>query len=294
TRKTDLLDNEYDTIKFEVFSALSKFFHFELFSRRIVQPSYIIYASNIDSFDNISSQFLESIGMQSGDGKDIPSFPVYFNSYPDEDTIGYEHSFDFETNRYIIYFEKRVKLSSVYQNPEHQIISIFSDLYRTFSRYDYKGYLYYEYRDSIISFRDEISHVKENGRSYKKILKIRNQFYKEINFYQNIAKIGNAYQGEVKAADSLPWIGRFHICGICTNYMNRSIKRLNSYYNSVRREMNEKIELCKDLSDKRQISKSNAVSLIALVVAALTLFVTIYGDEVKQLMDLLKTFISNL
>ena len=296
--KTKALDEEYDSIKEKIFMVISKYLDLELYSRHIIQPAYIIYESNIDECQDISDDFLRSMNIPHGDGNPYLSFPI-FRDNPNEDMIGYDHSEGHsETNRYILFFDQRVHEDQRigYNNKGDYILFVFSNLYKTFARYDYRTFLYDEYRDTIIDFRDQIDNLKENSRSYKRVLKIRKQFYHEINFYQNISRVSNAYVGEIKTADSLPWIDLNNAEGICTHFKHRSIKRLNNYYQSVRREINDKTALCKDLMDKHQIVKTNIISLLALIIAALTLIVTVYpssGETIDAIEKIINCVVSS-
>lgn len=286
TDKTKELDLEFDHIKYYIFKSLYNFFDLELMRREIVQPAFIIYKSNIKKFDDVTSCFLRSIGIPCGDGTYIPSLTQFITNNPDQGMVGFQHSsLESETNRYVLYFESKIQLNYENDTATHTVLENFMEMYSIFSRYDYKSFLYKEYRDTIVDYRDKIAQIKENGKSYGEVLKIRTKFYKEIDFYQSIDKIDRSYTGEVKMADQLPWIDQFKIVGICSFFNSRSVNRLNSYYQSVRREINEKADICKDLSDKHQLIKSNIVSLFALVVAALTLIVTLYSTEIRQLIE---------
>ncbi|MDX8416437.1 hypothetical protein [Absicoccus intestinalis] len=286
--KTDDLDTEFNRIKKEVFSIIGKYFKLELMQQDIIQPAYIIYGTNLDIGSNVQSEedsdkeismdFFESMGMPIYSNDNFFSFKQYFSNEKNSEVI-YEHpSFD-QSNRYVVYFENRIQCKEEYQDVEYQFYYEFFEYFKEIARLDYPSYLYDDYKNVILEYRRRINLLKINGKNYKKALNIRKKFANKIYFFQTaccpIEGNFNMSLSTIKYLKQDMINGSQNIVEYYIYLKSKSSKRLDEFYKNICSETNERINEMKDLSDKHQITKSNIMTTISILIAFASLLITL-------------------
>lgn len=270
--KTVVLDREYDHIKKEVFSEIGNFVPLELMKRDIIQPAYVVYETNSNGFSDVSGDFLRSMNMPDGFKQSIRE---YFEKKENTE-ICYDHSsLNDESNHYLVYIKDRCEPGpdSGYTSAESYFCNTFDYIYKSIVRYDYASALYDEYRDTIFVYRNRMSLLKLSSWSYRKALKYRNTYVRDLNFYKSAMTVYKPWDKIKDEMNSVKWMNDYEITGLYENASHVATDRLIEFDESARKEADDNINICKDLSDRTNALRNNIMTLISIALAFASLVI---------------------
>lgn len=222
----------------------------------------------------VSRQFLHSMGIPDGNGKTSSSYRLYFAD-KSKSCVAFSHSSRYETNRYMVYIMNRIEKEAVKFIPGEDAFFInFDDYFRSYARNDYQSFLYRDFRDCIIDFRSEIGKLRITAGNYKKLLNIKNRYYKELDFYKTSSDIYDPFEGD-EVLDQYEYLKDFYPkpVGLYTFFKNSKTDYLGTFFETAKKEAADKLDACKDLSDKRQDTKTNVMTIVSIVIAFISLIV---------------------
>lgn len=242
----------------------------------------------------VSTQFLFSLGIPAGNGKSSGSYKAFFSDKT-KSSVVFSHGGN-ETNRYMVYIKDRLpKVISSNDSAEDEFLMNFGLYFKEYAKFDYQSFLYADFRDTIIEFRSEIGKKKIKAGSYKRLLEIKNKYYRELNFYNSASNIYDPFKSfEVK--DSFQYIDEFRpkAIGLYEYFKSRPSGYLKSFLKTSKREADEKIEACRDLSDKRQVTKTNVMTVVSIIIALISLIIAIIALTKPEGTDTWRWVISRL
>lgn len=278
--RLELLEKEYTQIKKQVFDQISKYLPLQLHERDIIQPSFVLYKSNLNRAEEIPMEFVDSMGMRR------------YLIRPEQVLTKDIHSFLYATERsgganyYVVYMDQDVEQKEMYHSKETQLRYQFEEIYEAIGRKALAKYLYSDFRDECLKYRSKFKNISLSRRSLKKLYRLRNQYYNEMNFYKTVSDIEKYTIHPAKEADKLQVIAIDELKGANEWFSYIRNGKLTEYSNVIDKEIEDKILLCKDLSDRYQSNVSSWVALLSLVISFIALLVAMEVDVVEMVKEM--------
>lgn len=269
-----MLEREYAEIKKMVFDEIAKYLPLQLHIRDIVQPSCVLYKSNLNKGKKTPDNFLDSIGLmsyiikpESFIVKDISSF-----MYSVEQSKG--------ANQYVIYMDHGIEKEDMYYSKDFQLICQFEDIYVSMGRKKLAKYLYNDFRDMCIEYRSKFKNIAISRKSLKKLYELRMQYFQEINFFRTASNVEATWFDNEKEAEKLLVIAYDKLISAREWVSFNRNDKMSEFSSVIDKEIEDKIVLCKDLSDRHQNIVSSLVAILSLLISFIALLVAMNIDFV--------------
>lgn len=278
--RLNFIEKEYVTIKKLIFNEIAKYLPLQLHERDIIQPSCVLYKSNLNQSKNIPGDFLWSMGLNPGIikteryiSKEISCF-----MYSIEQSKG--------ANQYVIYMDQDIKKESGYYSKEFQMIDHFDHIYTAIAREELAKYLYNDFKNTCIAYRSKFKNISLSRRSLKRLYKLRSQYYREMSFFRSATSIEKAWFSYEKGMDSLRIIAFNKFVSVREWVSFNRNKEMTEFSLVIDKEIEDKILLCKDLSDRHQNMVSSFVAILSLMISFAALLVALKID-LRHVVELL-------
>ena len=276
-----MLEREYTEIKKMVFDEIAKFLPLQLHKRDIVQPSCVLYKSNLNKSPSIPLRFLGSIGLM--------NYILKPESFIREDISLFMYSVEQikGANQYVIYMDQSVEKEDMYYSKDFQLISQFEDIYVSIGRKKLAKYLYSDFRDMCLEYRCKFKNITISRKSLKRLYKLRNRYFQEINFFRTASDVKDTWFNNEKVADKLLVISYDKLISAREWLSFNRNDRIIEFSSIIDKEIEDKILLCKDLSDRHQNIASSFVAILSLIISFMALLVAMNIDFVCMVKELL-------
>ena len=265
--KLKLREKEFIRIKKLIFDELIDYFPLQLHMRNVIQPSFTLYKTNLDEIDNIPNEFYSSIGFNPNVRGQTADFKIEnkMMMYSIDEVKG--------SNSYIIAFDKKVNLEGGFISKDSQLMFELEDYYRHVGGIQMASYLYSDFRDICISYRNQFGNISITGRKLKKLYKLRNKFYIDVNFFRNATNANEMRECEIEEANRVLIHSLKERKESGDYFSNLKFMELKDFSEIIDKEIEEKIILCRDLSDRFNISFNKLISFLSLLVAFISLII---------------------
>lgn len=271
--KQNAIEREYIKTKKKIFDEFSKYLPIKMHKLDIIPPSCILYKTNIFSNKKASRDFLHSIGFPHPfSDKDSPlNIP--------SSSLAYEVEGSGYSNNSILFLDEEINHKEMYYSKEFQISKEFQkNIYRTTRAHHISYYLLPEYSDSNITYRSKFENIKISRRNLNELYKIRNEYFKEMIFFENTMNPLKMDKTDKSYANKLEIRYFDKVKGYADFYSITRNTEIQKFAETISKELNDKIDILKDLSEIHNNKTITYMTFLSLLIALISLLVALEFD----------------
>ena len=291
--KSNHIDNMLIETKWHVMHRLSRFFPLILHGRGVVPPSINLFKTNIHYRDPDAKVFWHSVGIEEHYGQFLSeSQKVFFTRWLTNARI--------RSNclTYVVNEETHPK-SSMYYSFDFQATYELLDSLGVLMRCCVIDALNDVYTSICSTYRNAINRVRVVKKSYRKLLRLRYHFEKDLDLYRRVYSEVDweTIDIDIAALFSLGTGGkrpRILDHTRWTNAIKQAQQRLEEARLSIQRDMERKTAITRHINEHFSESRNFGISLTMLIIAMLTLSLLVFPEWAKKLASVIETTLALL
>lgn len=303
TLKADIIYEELTCFEWEVLEQLKAYFPFALHINRIIPPRIEVFYSDL-LLKREHKDFWHSIGADYLYGQQIDRRQTVFFWY--DHTERYDRNVLSEKLIYIINDSKTENepIDSKVQRKcfnadETSYLHLLENAFAYFT-FLLANTIVKEMGNVIVKYRKKLNRIKLKRNNLIKLLKTRYYFEKEIELFRGYAEDNNwSKQSDILRStfvkENYNEDDKDH--DLCDGFINGAIRAANSKEKEIKaivHDFDRKREILQHLSDYRNTRKSLFVSIVALLVAIITLFFVVFPEQGKTVVESIISIIKTI
>jgi hypothetical protein len=290
--KADKIYEFISCIEWQFYEKLKAFFPFALHNMGIIPPRIEVFKTDIDYRED-NKHFWRSIGIASYNGQFLDENQKAF--YRCEYSCRYEDSAP--DNRIVYIFKDSSKdYYGLFQT--ESMLKMHLDFVDTaFLKLLFFRIMSKEAGAVIVKYNHKLDRIKLKKRKLKKLIKAQYQFIRDYDFYERLIiktdweRILLFLKEEHSESDKLirkynqhPYTSYRHLY---ENAMNRT-KQIASDFNVTKEEYDKKRNVLQNLADYKNTSRGIRLSILMLIVAAVTLFFVVFPRRAAWVANIIR------
>lgn len=279
--KSDLISENITILKWRFYDKMQKYFPTLLHQKNSVPPSINIYKTNISYKESTAHNFWSSVGISSYQGQFIDESRKLFFKTNYSGRYEYNH----RTDLVYIVNEATMKREIMYYSKDFQIINEFAE---NLSINVFKFALLDALNDLIakecVIYKSKLNKVKLEKNRLSKLLKLRYEYEKDIDFYRRYVSdnIWKKAEREITNVFEGKHLKHSYDYRILTESPIVSKDKILEQIGVLCAEFDDKTLILQHLAAYKNESKSRRINFIMLLLSIATVTFIVFPDLCKN------------